>query len=517
MYEHDAARYPAYFGKSDLPVIEPTIQKAGGTTARIVSGMSEWASRIPDIDPRYRITTSQLRSPVLKAISERADRAVTFSLFKPYLGELEDSPIAGSQIRRTISRLFATDYRNFGDNDVPTGMRGLGFFEGELAKDFPFYDVPILAELVRLSGIRIGDATSREKMSWESLLLSRDSDAHALFAATLRWIIAALADFIMIQRLIDRQDEVRQRGRELLRRLTLPQNIAARSISGEDLYSLAASNASILARQLGADHRLAEALERLHDDFLPPPRTDVLLVVATEIENEAVIEIFGENGYELIDRYFSSINAYQRFSPVSGARIALVRCSMGLGGPGGPELTVAEAIKALAPTSVIMVGIAFGVDAKKQRIGDVLLSTHIADYELERVGTDAKGRMVRISRGAVPDASPRLLARFRMARLQNFELRIREGVILSGKKLVDNLDYRDSLRASFPEAIGGEMEGHGIYSAASRSRVDWIIVKAICDWADGTKRSRKSSRQRLAARNAALAVLRTLELDGFAS
>ena len=40
---------------------------------------------------------------------------------------------------------------------------------------------------------------------------------------------------------------------------------------------------------------------------------------------------------------------------------------MGLGGPGGPELTVAEAIKALAPTSVIMVGIAFGMDAKKQK------------------------------------------------------------------------------------------------------------------------------------------------------
>ena len=81
-------------------------------------------------------------------------------------------------------------------------------------------------------------------------------------------------------------------------------------MSGEDLYSVGAANASILARQLGADHRLAEALERLHYDFLPPPRTDVLLVVQLEIENEAVIEIFSESGYELIDRSFSSINAY---------------------------------------------------------------------------------------------------------------------------------------------------------------------------------------------------------------
>ena len=218
MYEHSVTlrRTRPTSTKSGLPEIEPTIQKAGGTTARIVSGMTEWALKIPDIDPRYRVTSSQLRSPVLKAISERTDRAVTFSLFKPYLGELENSPVAESHIRRSISRLFATDYRNFGDNDVPTGMRGLGYFEQELAIDFPLYDVPILAELVRLSGIRIDDFTSREKMSWESLLVSRSSDAHTLFAATLRWIIAALADLIMRQRLIDRQDEVRQRGRELV-------------------------------------------------------------------------------------------------------------------------------------------------------------------------------------------------------------------------------------------------------------------------------------------------------------
>ncbi len=515
MYRHDAARYPAYFTESALPEIEPTLLKSGGTTVRIVSGMREWANGVPEIDPRYRVTSAELRSPVIQALDERSDRAVTFPLFKPYLGELANSPVAENHIRRSISRLFAADYRDFGENDLPTGVRGLEYFEQDLALDFPFYDVQILGELVRLVGIRASSSSIQDQARWEALVATRDSEAHSLLVANFRWIIASFAHIFAEPISNKRQHEVRFRSREILRRMTSPQAIGLQSLSGEDLYSISSANAGILARQLRKDPRLAGALDRLHDEYLPPPQTDVLLVVATEVEHEAVIKVFDNNGYRLTDRSFSTTNAYQRFSPIGGARVTLVRCSMGQGGPGGPELTVAEAIGALAPTSVIMVGIAFGIDAHKQKIGDVLLSTHILDYELERVGTDKQGKMVGVSRGSRPDASPRLLSRFRMARLGNYGLSMREGPILSGKKLIDNLDYRDSLHEAFPDAIGGEMEGHGVYSAALRSKVDWIVAKAICDWADGDKHSRKEYRQNLAATNAALAVVRTMELGGF--
>lgn len=33
------------------------------------------------------------------------------------------------------------------------------------------------------------------------------------------------------------------------------------------------------------------------------------------------------------------------------------------------------------------------------------------------------------------------------------------GTVLSGEKLLDDKNYRDKLHSSFPEAIGGEMEG----------------------------------------------------------
>jgi hypothetical protein len=85
-------------------------------------------------------------------------------------------------------------------------------------------------------------------------------------------------------------------------------------------------------------------------------------------------------------------------------------------------------------------------------------------------------------------------------------------VVLTGEKLVDNIDFRDQLRSFEPEAIGGEMEGAGLYVACQDKKVDWILVKAICDWADGNKAQDKDVRQQTAAQNAAAFVLEALQI-----
>jgi nucleoside phosphorylase len=69
-------------------------------------------------------------------------------------------------------------------------------------------------------------------------------------------------------------------------------------------------------------------------------------------------------------------------------------------------------------------------------------------------------------------------------------VRAKAGQILSGEKLVDSLDFKNSLLKRYPEALGGEMEGAGLFAAADRSKVEWIVVKAICDWGDGNKHKR---------------------------
>jgi uncharacterized protein YjbI with pentapeptide repeats len=76
---------------------------------------------------------------------------------------------------------------------------------------------------------------------------------------------------------------------------------------------------------------------------------------------------------------------------------------------------------------------------------------------------------------------------------------------------VDNVDFRQQLKDFEPEAIGGEMEGAGLYAACQDAKTDWILVKSICDWADGHKNRKKSENQWRAAQNAAAFVVQVLQ------
>jgi len=58
------------------------------------------------------------------------------------------------------------------------------------------------------------------------------------------------------------------------------------------------------------------------------------------------------------------------------------------------------------------------------------------------------------------------------------------------------------------------MEGAGVYAAAADLKKDWIIVKAICDWADGNKDLDKAARQRAAASNSASFVIHAIVNGG---
>jgi len=244
-------------------------------------------------------------------------------------------------------------------------------------------------------------------------------------------------------------------------------------------------------------------------------QADILLVTVTEMESLAVLAVFDDYakrkapGTEIKGRHYFDLGS------VKGARVAMTQSEMGTGGLDASLQTVQKGIDALSPDAVIMVGIAFGVDQTKQAIGDVLVSESLRCYELQKAATATGGENEFIQRGDRPHASSRLLNRFKSARLRWDAATVRCGVVLSGEKLVDHIDFREQLRRFEPEAIGGEMEGAGLYVACQSKKVDWILVKAICDWADGRKDHDKHVRQQTAATNAARFVLHALELTPF--
>lgn len=239
---------------------------------------------------------------------------------------------------------------------------------------------------------------------------------------------------------------------------------------------------------------------------------DILLVTVTKVESQAVLTAFTQDPAHRPQAISIGDLVYRDLGTIQEARIFLVQSEMGSAGLGGSLLTVQKSIDSLSPKAVIMVGIAFGVNEKKQKIGDILVSNQLRPYDLQRVGVQEASSKI-ILRSDKPHASPRLINLFRTAEQDWDGAPVQHGVILSGEKLIDNLDYRNQLLALEEEAVGGEMEGAGLYIASQDKKTDWILVKAICDWADGNKAEDKDNRQQHAAQNAASFVWHVLNFS----
>jgi len=249
------------------------------------------------------------------------------------------------------------------------------------------------------------------------------------------------------------------------------------------------------------------------------PRFDALLVTVNENEFNAVYDIARQRlGKEPLPLYLS--RSYYDLGSIGGLRVALVRSQMGSGPPGGTTTTTLQALRDLDLRFVIAVGIVFGVNPDKQKIGQILYSRQLQCYDLQKVGTDEKTGTLEIKpRGDRVTANPKFLDRVTDAAISWPEAKD-EGrplpvLLLSGDKLVDNLEFRDQqLLLQSPEAEGGEMEGSGVYTATREYETPWMVIKAVSDYADGKKRENKEARQQKAAGNAARFVFYLFERGG---
>lgn len=217
---------------------------------------------------------------------------------------------------------------------------------------------------------------------------------------------------------------------------------------------------------------------------------DVVLVVAVRLELQAVLAILKPlYGYSAILRIDDDADKKIYYLGRIGlANVVVTMCRMGSSSRGGSLITTYKSIASWSPRFVIMVGIAFGRDNQKQRLGDVIVSSIVHCYELQRRNAD-----VVIYRGPSPESGEFLRELFENESDWSFQIdaehksRLLVGALLSGEKLVDDTEFKRSLFEAYPDAIGGEMEASGVYAAATTKGVEWIVVKGICDWADGFK------------------------------
>jgi len=235
----------------------------------------------------------------------------------------------------------------------------------------------------------------------------------------------------------------------------------------------------------------------------------LLLISVTDMEVRAVLS--------MVPGVLSSVignRTYYDLGVIGETRTYLVQ-AMGMG-PSGVRSCIEDGIRVLAPCALILVGIAFGLQPERQQIGDILLSRQVQDYDPQRWGIGPDQEVVIFGRGNRVAATEWLLDRFTAGKYRwTGTAQIQTGLLLSGSLLVDHPQVCDRLRHLAPEALGGEMEAATLCDLAQRHHVSWIVVKAISDHADGTKRQHEQEHQRLAAEQAAQFVLHVIGQPGF--
>lgn len=523
-YAHDRARYPRYFQPSlAIPWLQPLWLKQSGSTMPLVRSLGAWSAEVSQ--HRGTLTYQQIAPIVQSTLRRREDQAVTFSLFAHPLTTLGHSEFVEGIVRTQISMGFTKDYLEQFEGDIATGIAGLGSFDS-LSRSFPLVDLPMLGALLAFCGLDVLlDVDQWPVDNWSTYVWARQSQEWLNFATGLRWLLLSLSQARRALPLRpdeapgDREhqgltrswmrDVVSTKAR-LVRHLNSPSPGVDKP---QDVFVRSLAQIQWLANELvDVVPTLSYQLERnIH--MMELQSCDVLLVTVTDIETQTLTRML-EDKVGPGQQVLGGSSVYWDYGPVGGVRISLLRTRMGAGGSGGTALSVSDALRDRRPAMVISVGIAFAL-SDKQKIGEVLVSERVVNYEAQRVGEDLFGGTVTIHRGGKHDASPRLISHFRDSRLDEQGLAIRVGEILSGDKLVDNLEFRNQLKKSFPDAIGGEMEASAVQAACDRERVDWVIVKAVCDHGHD-KGKNKRHRQQIASEAASAAVLHVLMRGGLA-
>jgi nucleoside phosphorylase len=248
---------------------------------------------------------------------------------------------------------------------------------------------------------------------------------------------------------------------------------------------------------------LDEEYQAMMDEALGRDR--ILLVVATDTERAAVLERVraGRKAEPTLD--FSAGHPVYRLGVIGDVEVLLAQCGMGVTSPVSVAYSVPELIDAWHPRYVILLGICFGLREEEQRLGDVIVGRRLQVINL-RVGETET-----LDQGDAITAGHRLVERFTVA-VPPPGVRVWSGTLLSWDVLVDFGPLRAGLRARYPGALGGEMEGAGVYAASVRAGIEWIVVKGICDWG----RDKSDEAQWPAATNAAGLVLDLIEARAFA-
>ena len=226
-------------------------------------------------------------------------------------------------------------------------------------------------------------------------------------------------------------------------------------------------------------------------------KCEILLFFATQTEREQLAKGAAEFGHPFEEKNDVRVGTYYSLGTIGPNRVRAVKTRMG---PFFHQGSASQAIVlpvATSATSIIQLGMAFGIDRKEQSHGDVLVSQWLFPYDYRiikhRAGQDGQDDGFTIDYGETKRFRPKksLLNLFEQERGEgNHQFTVHLGGILSGGSRIFSQHYLRNLLVEVTGSsglggyVGGEMEGVGLLAATSKNKPMWVVVKGISDFAD---------------------------------
>lgn len=225
-------------------------------------------------------------------------------------------------------------------------------------------------------------------------------------------------------------------------------------------------------------------------------KIDFAIITAIDIERRAVCEAFHLTDD---DRVFIETRVYWR-KPLElkqGEFYQVVVVQSPDMANVDAALLASDVIHHWQPGAILLVGIAVGVDPDQQQLGDLVIGRDIYYYERGKQTADGKFPEPVMYRADATllnrvQAVPKWIPPKALLTPDGREnpLQIHCGVIASGEKVIAHSVVRDNITSGHRKIAAVETEGYGFSAGAWQSfeRVRHLVIKAICNFADASKR-----------------------------
>jgi nucleoside phosphorylase len=280
----------------------------------------------------------------------------------------------------------------------------------------------------------------------------------------------------------------------------------------------------------GAEPTSSVAASASETTIVPTDKSPVDFVIVTALEEERDAILGKLPGYQRLDPFNDDIRVYfssnlpATFPDGSTGTYHIV--VMPLLDMGRTQATAAtsDAIRRWNPRYVILVGIAGGVAENGVKLGDVLVSTQIVDYELQKLTSEepeirwevyrADPRLVGAARNLDDSAWLELMSAKRPGRGAP---KHHIGPIASGDKVIADSEVLAHYRDKWSKLTGVEMEAAGVAIASFQAaqQPGFFMVRGVSDLADKKKNSARVKRWRSYACDIAASYAIALLKSGF--